>query len=49
MELKNCIKDVQNILHSHSERLVLKDQYFKCYDATNEDDINGLFQVLKNI
>jgi hypothetical protein len=49
MELQDCIKDVQNILHSRSERLVLKDQYFKCYDAANGHDINGLFQVLKNI
>ena len=46
-ELWDCIKNVQNLLHNHSERLVLKDQYFKYYDAANEHDINGLFQVLR--
>jgi hypothetical protein len=44
-ELRECVKDVQNLLHSRSERLVLKDQYFKCYDAASEHDINGLFEV----
>ena len=44
-ELQECIKDVQNLLHSRSERLILKDQYFKCYDAASEHDINGLFEV----
>jgi hypothetical protein len=47
MELRGCIKDVQSLLHSRSERLVLKDQYFKCYNAASEYDINGLFQVLR--
>lgn len=45
IELRDCIKDVQKLLHNRSERLVLKDKYFKCYDAANEHDINGLFQV----
>ena len=44
-ELRDCIKDVQNLLHSRSERLILKDQHFKCYDAASEHDINGLFEV----
>ncbi|CAB4391120.1 unnamed protein product [Rhizophagus irregularis] len=47
MELRDCIKDVQSLLHSCSERLVLKDQYFKCYNAASEYDINGLFQIKK--
>ncbi|PKY33662.1 hypothetical protein RhiirB3_452741, partial [Rhizophagus irregularis] len=44
-ELRDCIKDVQNLLHNRSERLVLKNQYFKCYNAANKHDINSLFQV----
>ena len=47
IELQECIKDVQILLHSRSERLVLKDHYFKCYDTASEHDINDLFQVLK--
>ncbi|PKY45874.1 hypothetical protein RhiirA4_518110 [Rhizophagus irregularis] len=43
-ELRDCIKDIQNLLHSRSERLVLKNQPFKCYDAASEQDINGLFE-----
>src|SRR5436190_22915986 len=39
IELRDCIKDVQKLLHSRSERLVLKDKYFKCYDAADEHDI----------
>ncbi|PKK56135.1 hypothetical protein RhiirC2_797987 [Rhizophagus irregularis] len=49
MELRDCIKDVQSLLHSRSERLVLKDQYFKCYNAASEYDINGLFQSMSKV
>ncbi|GBC12012.2 hypothetical protein GLOIN_2v1791831 [Rhizophagus irregularis DAOM 181602=DAOM 197198] len=40
---------VQSLLHSRSERLVLKDQYFKCYNAASEYDINGLFQSISKV
>ncbi|PKC15019.1 hypothetical protein RhiirA5_408735 [Rhizophagus irregularis] len=48
-ELRDCIKDVQNLLHNHSEKLVLKNQYFKCYNAANKHDINSLFQSILKV
>ncbi len=46
-KLQEYIKNVQNLLYSCSEKLILKNHYFKYYNIVSKYNINNLFQVLK--
>jgi hypothetical protein len=50
--LYNCILNIQQMLHSRTERLVLHKNHFQHYDLANDQDIDDFFKVLiffKNI
>ncbi len=44
--LCNCILNIQQLLHSRTERLVLHENPFQCYDPANDYDIDDFFKVL---
>ena len=43
--LRNCIFNIQQLLHSRTERLVLHEKPFWHYNPANNQDINDFFKV----
>ncbi|RGB40613.1 hypothetical protein C1646_753194 [Rhizophagus diaphanus] len=52
-DLKNglcdCILNIQQLLHSQTERLVLHENPFHCYDPANDHDIDNFFKIILEI
>ena len=46
-ELRNCIVNVQKFLQEKTERLVLHNETFSCYNLVDESEISLFFQVSK--
>ena len=44
--LCNCILNIQQLLHSRTERLVLHENSFQCYDPANDHDIDDFFKIM---
>jgi hypothetical protein len=43
--LRNCILNIQQLLHSRTERLVLHENPFRHYDPANDQNIDDFFKV----
>ncbi|PKC10939.1 hypothetical protein RhiirA5_413708 [Rhizophagus irregularis] len=46
-ELHDCILNIQQLLHSRTERLVLYENPFCCYDPASNHDIDNFFKIKK--
>ncbi|PKY62399.1 hypothetical protein RhiirA4_488807, partial [Rhizophagus irregularis] len=47
--LHNCILNIQQMLHSRTERLVLHENHFQHYDPANDQNIDDFFKIILEI